>query len=268
MTPEKFYRFPLLCDPLLWVRDRIALRRGEAELRLLPLLVGPGQTAVDVGANNGLYVHWLLRTGCTVIGVEPNPVLARLLARRFAGARAAGRLTLETCALGTTTGALDLHIPRAGAGLASLLADNVAGVPGGADVVKVATRRLDDLAPGGADFVKIDVEGFETDVLKGAPILLRRDRPSLIVEIEERHAPGAVQTIRALLALLDYRGFFFDGGRLQPIERFDPARHQKRSALNEAGTRRTKGEVYINNFVFAARPPVLEALARLETSAA
>jgi FkbM family methyltransferase len=36
-------------------------------------------------------------------------------------------------------------------------------------------------------FIKIDVEGFEPSVIEGAHAVIGRDRPSLLLEIEDRH---------------------------------------------------------------------------------
>jgi hypothetical protein len=36
-------------------------------------------------------------------------------------------------------------------------------------------------------FIKIDVEGHELDIIKGAKNLILKDKPNLMVEIEEKH---------------------------------------------------------------------------------
>jgi hypothetical protein len=60
-----------------------------------------------------------------------------------------------------------------------------------------------------------------------------------------------------LLKPLGYRGFYFHSGRFEPVESFDPERLQNAAALDADGTNRLPGRTYINNFIFAARPHVL-----------
>ena len=57
----------------LSVRAREFLRNGEAEARLLPLLVDHDRTAVDIGAADGVYTWQLMRLAKSVVAFEPNP---------------------------------------------------------------------------------------------------------------------------------------------------------------------------------------------------
>jgi hypothetical protein len=102
-------------------------------------------------------------------------------------------------------------------------------------------------------FIKVDVEGHELAVLLGARKILERDRPAILVEAEERHRPGAVQSIRDLLTPLGYHGFMLDAGRLSPISNFDATRDQFIPAdrVDNLNGGNYEGR-YINNFVFVA----------------
>jgi hypothetical protein len=108
-------------------------------------------------------------------------------------------------------------------------------------------RTLDSYALEDVGFVKIDVEGHELAALRGAEQTLRRCRPLVLVEVEDRHRPDAVSSVRAFMATMGYEGWFFLDGVLTPIDRFDVARHQ--DPKNLSGGR--KLGVYVNNFVFA-----------------
>lgn len=250
---------PALYRMLLDLRDRAAPFYADPELALLPALCPAGTVALDIGANTGLYTHWLLRRARLVIAVEPIAGLCHLLTRRFAAAVRGGRLIVENCALSNKDGEATLYVPEGMQALSALHPfDGVANVA----KVTVPVHRLDSLESIKAlriGFIKIDVEGLESEVIEGGLDLLRRDQPTLLVEAEERHRPGAIASLRGLLEPLGYTGFFRMDGQWQPLESFDAARLQNRAALNEAGSRRRRGQTYINNFVFTVSPAALTA---------
>lgn len=217
------------------------LRRGEPELRLLPQLVDPARASVDVGANRGVWTHQLAALCPRVYAYEPNPkVFAILEAARPANA-VAGQIALSDRA-----GVASLKVPRSTRGYsnqhASLETNWVAGTEYG--TVDVVTARLDDLDLEPVGFIKIDVEGHEAAVVAGALGLIARDRPSLVIEMEERHSDKPIEASIAAIVALGYDAFVLKGGALRPITAFDPdADH--RAVVEAPG--------YIFNFVFKPR---------------
>jgi FkbM family methyltransferase len=69
----------------------------------------------------------------------------------------------------------------------------------GLETRPVAMIPLDDLAPDGAQIVKVDVEGYEAEVLKGAPRLLHESRPIWLVEAR-KDDPAVGDVISIFLA--------------------------------------------------------------------
>ncbi|MEN2976140.1 FkbM family methyltransferase [Tistrella arctica] len=262
-------RMPRLYARLIDLRDRMAPDYGEMELALVPLLAEADADAYDIGANHGSYTAPMLHAAGRVVAFEPNPTLGTVLKTRFGRELREGKLVLMAMALGDADGEAVLHVPEAGSGLASIKADAVESVATPAMLhITVAIRRLDDLAveigrKRRVAFIKIDVEGFEGTVLRGALATLREQRPSLLIEAEERHTPGTLAELQAMLDPIGYRGLYLRDGRLHDMTGFDIARLQDRSALNADGTRRLPDRVYVNNFIFVARP---EPLARLEAA--
>jgi hypothetical protein len=49
---------------------------------------------------------------------------------------------------------------------------------------------LDDFNITDVSYVKVDVEGFETKVLKGASMIIERDRPLIVIEQNEATLEG------------------------------------------------------------------------------
>ena len=90
--------------------------------------------------------------------------------------------------------------------------------------------------------MKIDVEGHEEAVLNGGLETLKREKPNLMIEIEERHAPGSFDRVSTFLRGIGYSGFYLDGKQILPIAKFDPIRDQVRQ--------NGKAGKYINNFLY------------------
>jgi FkbM family methyltransferase len=137
-------------------------------------LLGPGETAVDIGANIG-YVSSLMaaRVGPEgrVLAFEPHPGLCQEL-RRNVSAWEGRQVEVYEAALSERAGKGSLCVPAAfevNRGL-SRVAENA---PGEA-AFPIELRRLDDVCGDGSplSLVKIDVEGHELAVLKGARRLL------------------------------------------------------------------------------------------------
>ncbi len=246
------HRLHSLCPPALslWREKRHFLRTGEIELHLVPFLCRQERDAIDIGANEGAYLHMMIPHARRVMAFEPIPSLAGALKRKFGN-----RATIHDIALSHDAGTSILRIPQIGGedvtGLASL--STPAGVLAGATrEITVPTQPLDALYAGAVGFIKIDVEGHEDAVLDGAAETVARCRPRILVELEERHASGVIARNIDRFARIHYSGYYVHRRQLQPIENFDPAILQRQESIaGFAGTapRATFGD-YVNNFLF------------------
>jgi len=174
-----------------------------AELAFLHDALSPGDVAIDVGANIGVYsVSTALRVGPAgrVIAVEADdeyvPRLRSNLARNEIE-----NATVVACAAGASDGEVELVIAadRAFSSIKPLVSYRGAGM-----TRTVPLRRLDSIwAEAGEPAVaaaKIDVEGAELDVLAGAERLLGSCRPALVVEVGDETEPE----VRRILAGYGY----------------------------------------------------------------
>jgi len=165
-------------------------------------------------------------------------------------------ITVFECALSSRPGEARLEIPVINGEKRHALATlNGHGATGLHEQVKLC--RLDDICREirtRISLIKIDVEGHELEVLLGSVDTLRRHRPVLLIEIEQRHSPVPISETFDFLMSLGYSGEFVDAdGRCQPLLCFDVTEHQTQR-LNAVG----KPE-YINAFVFRI-PNQLETL--------
>lgn len=237
-------RFKRTIVPPRWELARITRRewqRGEPELRLVPFLAQRDRISLDVGANRGIWTHVLARYSSEVVAFEPSPKLFRILdAARPANARAL------CMALSDRDGTADLEIPRLRAGWSNQHASLNPRRNDGREVrtVEVATRRLDGLEIGPVGFIKIDVEGFEQEVLAGARDLIARDRPRMVIELEERHTGQPIGQAVGEVEALGYDAFFLRDGTLTRFCELDVRAEHAEAAETPR---------YVNNFIFLPR---------------
>ncbi|MFZ0884403.1 MAG: FkbM family methyltransferase [Candidatus Acidiferrales bacterium] len=247
MGVKSFVSESLLSHPKLWFFAKNALRsvkgNRDAEEALLPFLVHTNGIALDVGANRGIYTRILLARNRHVVSIEPNPDCARILERVFKN-----HVRVIAGAASNTNGEATLRVPARGDGLGTIESGNQ--FSDAFKTVTVKTFRIDDLGLENVTFMKVDVEGHEMSVLEGAMEILKRDRPTILLEAEERHHPGAVRSVRALLEPLNYEGFMLEHGTLGSIRRFDAAVHQSAETAKARSLDGHTPNAYINNFFF------------------
>jgi len=115
-------KLTMLLPPSLFFRRLIALeaRRGEPELPLLHKLLTHGGTAVDVGANRGVYAYALAAIAERVVAFEPNPDYAS-----FARWMLRGRAEVHQVALSDQRGRGAFHVPVSDQGMVLHLAGSL-----------------------------------------------------------------------------------------------------------------------------------------------
>jgi len=173
----------MLTPPSLFYRRRIAeeARSGEPELAVLPKLVPRGGTAIDAGANLGVYAYALADISDRVIAFEPNPDYAF-----FARWMLRGRAELHELALSETPSRGTLYVPLSNAGMTLHLAGSLKQTHRQFQNLKtydVEVRTLDEFGLVDVRFIKADVEGSEREVLDGARATIARDRPIILLEL-------------------------------------------------------------------------------------
>ena len=236
---------------LNWREAQFYGQYGEVELHLLDILCRPDADAIDVGANDGSYIHYLRRYVRQVVAFEPMPKLANALSKKFPRGVKVNRI-----ALSDRTGTIELRMPVVDGvtveGCCTVSADASATYPGHVSL-DVSMDRLDNVYDGRAGFIKIDVEGHEQAVLDGAIETMRRCRPRVLVEVLELLAPGGIERARRYFNSLGYVGYFVHDGFLKCVEQFsvqrmqDPANYPD---LTAPLTARKRFGPYVYNFIF------------------
>jgi len=217
---------------------RVATRLHWAEPELVGLsaVVRHGDEVIDVGAALGMYTVPLAdlvgRTG-RVWSFEPQPrgMLTVRLLRIITGPHR-GRVSRTT--MGPAAGESTIVVPFRN-GFPIFGHGHVAGRAdddNGRQYRTTAPMTTIDawcaekgIAP--VSFIKVDVEGFEPAVIEGAVATIDRDRPSLLLEIEDRHLARYGRTATDFVDEIhtrwpDYRMYTWVGGGWAPAEQIVP----------------------------------------------
>lgn len=177
-------------------------------------LIQPGDLCFDVGAHVGNRIAAWTRLGARVVAVEPQAHLMAWLRRRYA---AVPGVTLIEAAIGAAEGAATLRLDPRNPTVASLSPDWIAAVSRdaafsgvqwrAAEPVRLTTLDALIAAHGRPALCKIDVEGFETEVLRGL------SQPLPLVSFEYLPATIAVahDCLGRLAALGEYQFNWFVG---------------------------------------------------------
>ena len=198
---------PCRCGVMLYNRNDTyigaSLRKyGEfssEETALFRLIVQPGRTVLDIGANIGAHTVDLSRLvgpAGVVHAFEPQRLMFQLLC---------ANLALNSCtnvfAHQTAVGAAGdtILVPS----LSPAERHNYGGLsllgPGAGEPVPLLT--IDSMELSDCQFIKIDIEGMETEALRGSAATIERLRPMLYVE-NDRQARSA-----ELIGLLQQYGY-------------------------------------------------------------
>jgi FkbM family methyltransferase len=237
---------------LFWTRKKKYYTSvlSETEMYLLPILNDNTKIAIDIGGAHGTYTANLSNVSKYVNVFEPIPKnikwINNLIKYNHLNA------FVHEFALSDSNGVQNLSMVEDNTGFSTLEKEN--------DLTKhnhrvvelnVQTKRLDDLNFKEVGFIKIDVEGHEVSVLNGAINTISNSLPNLLIEIEERHKKGAINSCIEILKKMNYECFFIFEGNLLRFDEFNLEIHQNEINISSyehfnIDSKRN----YSNNFIF------------------
>ena len=177
---------------------------GSYELAVQQVLqerLKEGSVFYDVGANIGFYSLLAARQRAQVFAFEPDVQNAESLERHVRLNSFGAKIEIIRVAVFSTSGFVTLEPADSTKGHGN--AHVGPNIENSHPTVKVPCTTLDDftrehLVP---DTIKIDVEGAESNVLKGAEKLFTQSRPHLICEV---HDPANASFVEAWLKTRSY----------------------------------------------------------------
>jgi FkbM family methyltransferase len=169
-------------------------------------IVKRGDTIVDVGANRGnfsFFVSWLTGPHGKVIAFEPNPKCAEIF-KTERSLNQIRNISLHECGLSNSAGTLRLTVPLINSGEATFGKSSYSEALQFEAAVRVGDDVLQQETPA---LIKIDVEGFETNVIRGLVQTINRVSPLIITEVISAHLVRAGSSIAELHKTMEALGY-------------------------------------------------------------
>lgn len=218
----------------------------EPELLLVSDYIRKGDIVFDIGANAGEYTFKFEQCvgSKNVYSFEPIPKLYKNLKRIFR------KVNIELLAFSNKSTLSQFKIP--------VINDVVYDTRGKLDIeitepgetnyelIEVQCKTIDEYVIQKSipkiKLIKIDVEGHEFNVLKGATKTLRKLKPIILIEIEQRHHDMPIDVIFNFINELGYEIKFYSVSdfKYYGIEDFNVLKYQNYENIKTMN--------YINNF--------------------
>lgn len=197
----------------------------EPDLKVVRKLVQPGTTAIDLGANIGIYTKVLsdlVGPAGSVISVEPVPQTFEVLSRNV-HSLALRNVSCVNAAVSDSDREIVMELPEYHTGGTNFYEARVVNTADhmAADSkrhLRVRATKLDTLAATATlvGFIKCDVEGHELACLTGAEMILTSHGPAWLMEVwGDPDEPGTnASKLFQLFARHSYIACWYDGQRL------------------------------------------------------
>ena len=157
--------------------------------------------ALDIGANIGNHSIYFSKYFCSILSFEPHPKIFDLLTFN---SKMVNNVIAYNFGLGDEKKTLELNENWENMGSSSIKHHS----NGDDRKVNINIRRLDDIELGsnGISLIKIDVEGFESNVIRGGLATINKYQPIIILEqLESEFIDGSTDA----LELLKKEGYVF-----------------------------------------------------------
>ena len=219
---KKFF-FP---EPVLLKRrlERSIKNKDENEIDLLKRFIKPGTDSIDVGVYRGVYSYEMSKYSKKVHSFEPNPLIFKYINKNLK--KISNNIDLYNFALSNENKVSNLRIPIRNK---KINKENYEEhyLMGRATVhelnnfqnyekFEITLKKIDDFNfDNEISFMKIDVEGHEMEVIEGGKLFIKKNKPVLLVEIEERHSKKNIHHSIDYINGLGYNSYFYDENNLK-----------------------------------------------------
>ena len=200
----------------------------EKEYFLIPELCNKNLLSIDIGVFRGVYSYLLSKNSLSVVGFEANPIMYSYIKKNLT--KIIKNIELHNIALSNTIGNTVLKIPYRKksffkrnfedyyeGGLATIHKDNNLENKN-FESFNIKCNMLNNFHFNKkVGFIKIDTEGHEQSILEGATNILSKDKPNLLIEIEQKHRGNNTIDTFYFLKQFGYAAFIFDKNKLSKV---------------------------------------------------
>ncbi|SVA03170.1 uncharacterized protein METZ01_LOCUS56024 [marine metagenome] len=212
-------------------------RKGEKEIKIIPDLLVNCNRAIDIGANVGVWSYWLSKHAKKVESFEPNPKIFNVLKNIKIK-----NVNTYNIALSNKSGSVDLLIPKGSKGFSNQGASlSSIKVQGEHKSLSIQAKCLDEYNFLDVNFIKIDVEGHEHEVIEGAKETIKKCKPTMVIEMEEKHNKIPIEDQISSVEKLGYRCCVLINEKIIKINEID---------LDKFHRNPTNKDSYLFNFIF------------------
>jgi FkbM family methyltransferase len=219
-----FKKFFLSQSYLLKKRlERSIKNNDEEELKLVKSFISPGTDSIDIGVYRGVYSFEMSKYSKMVHAFEPNPILFDNIEKNLK--KIIKNINFYNYALSNKNELVSLKVPIRNKnynknnyeeyfemGRASIHIKNEINE---FESFEIKSNLLDNFNfSNKISFIKIDVEGHETEVIKGSEATIKKNKPILLVEIEEKYTLKKVIDTLNYINSLGYNSFYFKDNKL------------------------------------------------------
>ena len=208
--------------------ERAIKKLDEPELLIINKLIQTGTDSIDVGVYRGVHSYEMSKYSDHVHSFEPNPVIFKELQKYLP--QIIQNISLYNYALSEKSGKKILKVPIRDSrsnksnyeeyykmGLATIHEKNIFE---NYDEFEINSKKLDEFNfEKRVSFIKIDVEGHEIEVLEGSKELIKKFKPTLMIEIEERHSKRSLEESISYVCSLGYNVFCLKNKELVPFQK-------------------------------------------------
>ena len=205
---------------------RAISKKYEKELALVDLFRDKTKEAIDVGVYRGVYSFKMAENFKHVHSFEPNPLLFSYLNKNLSEIIA--NISLYNYALSNKNEFAKLKIPYRGKSFFKNNIEEIYQLGRGTihknnnfqnfNSYEVECKKLDDIIKDKEiSFIKIDVEGHELNVIEGALNIIKKCKPSLLIEIEEKHTKKPVIETVKYITNLGYTANYINNNKVEKI---------------------------------------------------
>jgi FkbM family methyltransferase len=200
---------------------------GQVEFDGIALAARTGGILFDIGAHSGLVsaLFCAANPQNVVFSFEPSPLLASRLVEIRDLNQFGERMGIELCGIGEKSAIVQMAFDPVGGHVQTQNFDH--SMWSAPQTINVKIENIADAAtrlnviP---QFLKIDIEGYESEAIKGSLEFIRRHRPTIFLEVHLNYLEARQLSAKSLVEMLLDAGYHFytsGGVVLKPSDVYD-----------------------------------------------